>query len=174
MGANRRWGWVALLGLLVMAGSSLAAGAATTQVILVRHAEKAAEPKGDPVLSELGHKRVKLLGEMLSLTPLTHLYATEFQRTQLTVRPLAEERGLVVIVVPANDSAGLARRLREQGGGFALVAGHSNTLGAILEALGADPVGEIPDNDYDNFFVVTLAGEAKPTAVRLRYRPAEP
>lgn len=177
MGGGQRAGSWLGLGLacgLVLAPGLGAAEPEITQVILVRHAEKTAQPKGDPVLSELGEKRMKLLGEMLASAPLSHVYATEFQRTQLTVKPLAEERGLALTVVPATDTAGLARRIREQGGGLALVAGHSNTLGPILEALGAEPIEEIPESDYDNFFVVTLHGTTKPSVVRLRYRPTGP
>jgi phosphohistidine phosphatase SixA len=143
---------------------------APTQVILLRHAEKAAEPKGDPVLSAAGEARVKRLSELFAEMLLTHVYASEFQRTQRTVQPFAAARGLKVTVVPAKDSTGLAAQLRALDGGVALVAGHSNTLGPILEALGADPIAEIPETDYDNLFVVTLHPSHKPTVLRLRVR----
>jgi hypothetical protein len=52
-------------------------------------------------------------------------------------------------------------------GGNALVVGHSNTVGPILEALGVSEKITLGDSDYDNLFVV-VPGE-KPTLVRLHF-----
>ena len=44
------------------------AAAQPSQVIVVRHAERALEPAGDPSLSSEGHQRAELLAETLSVT----------------------------------------------------------------------------------------------------------
>jgi hypothetical protein len=50
-----------------------------------------------------------------------------------------------------------------------LVVGHSNTMGAVIKALGGPDVREITDPEYDNLFVVTVQ-DGKPTRlVRAKY-----
>jgi broad specificity phosphatase PhoE len=161
---------VALLCLLALAPVVTAETPATT-VLLIRHAEKATEPADDPPLSEVGQRRVIALGELLAESSITRIFASERRRTQDTVKPLAERLGLPVEVVPAKDPAALAAAIRARPGGTVLVAGHSNTLGAIAEALGAPPPPAIADDDYDNFYVVTVPASGPATLLRLRFSP---
>jgi broad specificity phosphatase PhoE len=41
---------------------------------------------------------------VLAHAGVTHLFATEYRRTQRTLEPLATRLGLTVVVVPAKDS----------------------------------------------------------------------
>jgi hypothetical protein len=50
-----------------------------------------------------------------------------------------------------------------------LVVGHSNTLPAIIEALGAPLPAPIGDDDYGDLFVVILEAGRTPLVVRTRY-----
>jgi hypothetical protein len=50
-----------------------------------------------------------------------------------------------------------------------LVAGHSNTVPAIVGALGAPQPAEICDAGYDNAFVVTVPASGPASVVRLHY-----
>ena len=50
-----------------------------------------------------------------------------------------------------------------------LVVAHSNTAIDVLQGLGVTTPVSIPDSEFDNFFVVVVAGE-RPTLVHLRYR----
>lgn len=142
-------------------------------IFVVRHAERAdAGTAGatmmanDPELSEAGRARAQSLAAALKDAKITAIYTTEYKRTRQTAEPLASALGLEVTVVPARDMAALVEKLK--GAGNALVVGHSNTVGPILERLGvADPV-TLGDEDYDNLFVV-VRGE-KPTLVRLHFR----
>src|SRR5437899_2869495 len=59
-------------------------------VVLVRHAEKAAAPPDDPLLSDSGKRRAQALDAVLASAPVTALYASEAVRTQLTLKPLAD------------------------------------------------------------------------------------
>lgn len=151
--------------------AAVAAQAPATTVILVRHAEKAAAPADDPPLSELGQRRVVALGELLAESSITRIFASDKRRTQDTVKPLAERLGLPVEVVPAKDTVALVAAIRAKPGGTVLVAGHSNTLGPIAEALGAPGPPAIADDDYDNLYVVTLPASGPVTLLRLRFHP---
>ena len=167
-----RW-FLTLLCLVLLAGPLAAEQPEqrSTVVFLVRHAEKAAEPKEDPPLSERGRERAARLAELLGEAGVTALYATEWRRTQDTLKPLAERLQRSVRVLPAKDDAAFARAIRAERGGVVVVAGHSNTLGPILEALGAAPIAEIADTDYDNLFMATLTPAGEVRVVRLRWSP---
>lgn len=136
-------------------------------VVLARHAEKAAEPKDDPPLSAAGERRAGRLADLLEKSGVTALYATDTRRTQQTLAPLAARLGLTVTVVSAKDTAAMAQAILGHPGGTVVVAGHSNTLGPILEALGAPAIEPIGDGDYDNLYVATIFAPGKATVLRL-------
>lgn len=146
------------------------AGYAT--VILLRHAEKEAgrDPKAaparDPALSPAGQGRARALSKLLARAGATHLFASEYRRTRETLGPLAEARSLEIEAVPAAELARLVERLRAlPAGSVAVVAGHSNTVPAIAQALGGrmEDVVDTPngpmlrDEEYDRLFVLTRA-----------------
>lgn len=142
-------------------------------IFVVRHAERAdAGTAGatmmanDPELSEAGRARAQSLAAALKDAKITAIYTTEYKRTRQTAEPLASALGLEVTVVPARDMAALVEKLK--GAGNALVVGHSNTVGPIIERLGVAGPVTLGDEDYDNLFVV-VRGE-KPTLVRLHFR----
>jgi broad specificity phosphatase PhoE len=137
---------VAVLLALAAAGTNAAAAEPTAcvaaSVHLARHAEKAAAIGGDAdvVLSEAGRARAQALLAWFDGKPLDAIYTTDLRRTQQTALPLAAARRLELRVLAAHDDAGLLRRLRERHcGGHVLVIGHSNTVPAIAQALGAAP-----------------------------------
>ena len=138
-------------------------------VIIVRHAEKTAEPKNDPVLNAEGEARAQRLAGMLAKTDVTNVYASQFQRTQLTVKPLADMLGLKVEVVGAKDYASLTQRILMQDGHVAVVAAHSNTMHQIVKALGGPEWPEVSEADYENIFVVTVSEPGKAVAINLRF-----
>jgi hypothetical protein len=53
--------------------------------------------------------------------------------------------------------------------GAALVVGHSNTVPDILRALGVATPVTIPDDEYDNLFVVVRPAAGPATLVVLKY-----
>lgn len=145
----------------------LAAGAAEAQslVLIVRHAERAdggaragaMMAANDPPLSEAGTARAAKLADMLADAGIDAIFSTEFQRTQDTVKPLAERTGLTVTTVVAKDQAGLIARLKaSKPDDVVLVAGHSNTVPAIIAALGGPKV-TIGEADYGDLFVLVPA-----------------
>lgn len=142
-----------------------------TTVILVRHAEKNIEPNNpDPELSPAGQARAAELARVLGSTPIDAIYATNFKRTQQTVKPLADKLGLVPSVIDAKSTTDLVNRIVSANRGqTVLVSGHSNTVPGIVKALGGGSWPDIPDNEYDNMFVVTIYQFGKAKVVKLRY-----
>jgi phosphohistidine phosphatase SixA len=140
----------------------------TATVVLVRHAEK--DPSADakdsnPGLGEAGRRRAAALARLLSHSGVTDLIASEYRRAQETLAPLAESTGRKVEVVPASESARCTERLsRAPSGSVSVVAGHSNTIPALIEALGGrvgDVVNtaqgpQLRESEYDRIFIVTL------------------
>lgn len=140
------------------------AHASDTVVILLRHAEKAAGPGRDPVLSEAGRHRALALARHLAEPPLAAVYATPWRRTQLTAAPIAAAHGLPITVRPAGESPdALAWTLRRRHAGQrVLLVGHSNTVPAIASALSGESVDPMPESEYDRYFVVVLPEQGEP------------
>ena len=82
---------LALTGAPVLRAQSSAA--APTVVILVRHAEKAAEPVNDPPLTARGTERAAALSMVLRETKVTAVYHTPTTRTRDSARPVAVRFG---------------------------------------------------------------------------------
>jgi len=145
-------------------GAETAAGSVT--VVLVRHAEKADDGTRDPGLSSQGQARAAELARVLSDLRITHLFASEYQRTQLTLAPLAEKTGLAVQERSARAPAELVEELRAlPDAAVVVVAGHSNTVPDLVQRLGGAPTGLeehpkygwlLPEDEYGRLFVVTL------------------
>ena len=142
--------------------------AAPVVLVFARHAEKTGED-ADAELSELGKARARCLADTLEPLAVTHVLATDKRRTQQTVAPLAERRGLVIATMPAGDRDGWVARLRGlPPGSVAVVAGHSNTVPELIAALGA-AAEPIAGDVYDRLFVVTLPAQGPANAAALRY-----
>jgi broad specificity phosphatase PhoE len=143
-------------------------------VYLVRHAERAdsrargMQREANPPLSAAGQKRAAELGEMLKDAGIKAIYVTEFLRTQETAKPLAARLGLAPALVPSTNTDELIQKMRKQHpDDIVLIVGHSNTVPGIIKALGGPEV-VIPDNEFDNLFIVVPATR---TMSRIRFRP---
>lgn len=155
----------------------LAAQQSPTVVIIVRHAEKAAEPANDPPLTETGTARAQALAALLGDAQVAAVMHTPTTRTRETARPVAERFGLTPEVLPlgpmARHAAGVAEAVRKHAGKTVVVVGHSNTIMSYIEALGGPKRGALCDHQYDGLYTLVLDG----TSVRLvegRYGPANP
>ncbi|MFN2492064.1 MAG: phosphoglycerate mutase family protein [Pyrinomonadaceae bacterium] len=142
-----------------------------TTVILVRHAEKNIEPgNNNPSLSPAGQQRAQELVRVLGNAGITAIYGSQYSRTQQTAQPLANHLSLPVNQAEANNTAELVRRIKsEHQGGVVFVAGHNNTVPAIIGGLGGGNFPIIPESEYDNLFVVTLYPLEKAKVVKLKY-----
>lgn len=155
-----------------LAAEEAAVGSALPQtIVLVRHAEKASEPKDDPPLIAAGRRRAQALVWKLEASGVTGIFSTDFRRTRDTVAPLAAELALEIHEISGRDPAADAAEILAEGGRLSVVAGHSNTLGPLVEALGAPRPEPIDESDYDRFYVVTVYAPGKATVLRMDHRP---
>lgn len=154
-----------VLGLLV----SGLANCSSTQLYLVRHAEKATTPASDPPLTPAGQERAQALRDSLKSKNIRYIFSTNTQRTRATAEPLAQLLGLTIKPYGTDTLWEVARHLTRQRGGNVLVVGHSNTLLPLLDQLPVTHAKKsIPDSDYDNLFVVNVKRRfLRPPLIRL-------
>jgi phosphohistidine phosphatase SixA len=129
-------------------------------VVLVRHAEKADAPPGDVALSVTGQARAEELAIALAEAHLDTIVTTQFRRTRDTAAFLTRGLKITPVVVQAgDDTASHARAVAaavRAGGSSVLVVGHSNTLPAIITALGGPAMEDLCDGEYSNLFTLAL------------------
>ena len=143
-----------------------------TTVLVVRHAEREGPPADqvDPPLSAAGQARAQELARVVGQGAVSAIFASEFQRTQQTVQPLATARGLTVNQVPAAATAELLDQIRSNHrGGTVLVAGHSDSVDDIIDGLGGGAMGNLPASQFDNLFVVVIRRWDWTRVVHLKY-----
>ena len=81
----------AILGAVVVFGYFTTFRRPITTIILVRHAEKIIDPNNPDVdLSAAGQARAQEIARMFGDAGINAIYATQYQRTQETVKPLSE------------------------------------------------------------------------------------
>jgi broad specificity phosphatase PhoE len=148
---------------------------ATTTIIFVRHAEKAAEPEPDPGLSEAGQRRVAELTRQLVdadvVAGVDAVYATPYRRSQETAGPIVDALDLPINTYDASDTKKVLKTiLKEHKGKIILVVGHSNTVPILIRKLGASKkVPPIHEDEYDNIYIISIPWFGKTKTIRLRY-----
>ena len=137
-------------------------------VLLVRHADINLPPTSDdPPLNAAGRARAKTLAHVAGAAGVTAVFTSSLTRTKQTVKPLVALSGLQPREAP--PPAALAYEvLSSTAGTVVLVAGHTNTVPQMIAALGASPP-TIGEHEFDNLFVVTVAGPGKASVLRLKY-----
>lgn len=125
-----------------------------TTVVLVRHADRDSDLDQ---LSAAGEARAQRLAQMLSGADLSAIYQTQYRRAQQTAAPVAALLGLTPVEFDAGDASGLAVHIREdRAGQNVLVVGHSNTVPAVVKALGGPAIADFDEDDYANLLVLQL------------------
>lgn len=143
-------------------------------VFVVRHAEKASATDPDSPLSEAGRARAAALAAALRDANIAEVIVTSRKRTQETGAPIADARHLIATVVPlsanaAQHAAAVAEAARAAKGDAVLVVGHSNTVPAIIAALGGPKLPDLCDAQYANLFIVRLPAHGDASLVRAQY-----
>jgi broad specificity phosphatase PhoE len=161
---------VRIVFLLVLVSAAAAATSSAQDVIyVVRHAERA-DQSPDSSLSSAGDTRAASLARTLRDSGVTHIFTTELKRTAQTAAPSAAALHVTPRALPANDTNAVVAALRRLAPtDRALVVGHSNTVPAILSALGISSAVTIADAEFDNLFVVVPRKDGPPALLRLRY-----
>jgi broad specificity phosphatase PhoE len=148
---------------------------ATTTVIFVRHAEKASVEGNDPELSEAGRLRAAELARQLVdadvVAGVDAIYSTNYQRTEQTVKPVADALDLPITPYDAmNTETIMDEIVKLHKGKIILVVGHSNTIPELIANMGASKVvPPIAEDEYDNIYIVTIPWFGKTKTIRLRY-----
>jgi 2,3-bisphosphoglycerate-dependent phosphoglycerate mutase len=166
---------IALLAATMFPGAAGAIDQPPMTLILVRHAEKKIVPpeNKDPDLSPQGQARAQELVRMFSDSGIAAIYATQYKRTQQTVKPLAEKLGLPVTQIEAKKTSDLVKELRSRNAGqMIFIAGHNNTVPEIIAALGGPQLPIIPETEYDNLYILTVHSDGSAKLLKLRYGSA--
>jgi broad specificity phosphatase PhoE len=142
-----------------------ATNAQTTTIILLRHAEKdttqpnATKMTADPPLTKAGEARAESLLTVLKIYQPDIIYSTNYNRTKATVAPLAKKYGKDILTYNPADLANFAEEIRLKQSKTIVVAGHSNTTPALVNALLKQKKYEsLPDSVYNKFWIVTING----------------
>ncbi|HEX7720778.1 MAG TPA: phosphoglycerate mutase family protein [Pyrinomonadaceae bacterium] len=161
----------AILGAVVVFGYFTTFRRPVTTIILIRHAEKIIDPNNPDVdLSAAGQARAQEIARVFGDAGINAIYATQYKRTQETVKPLSDKTGAPVTIVNSKGTADLLAQIRAQHSGQTIfIAGHNNTVPEIIEALGGPKYPTIPETEYDNLYVVTVYRTGKAKVVKMKY-----
>ena len=142
-----------------------------TTVILVRHAEKKIEPNNeDPDLSPEGIERALEIPRVFGESGINAIYATQYKRTQQTVKPLSDRTGVPISLLDSKQTDLLVERIQtDLRGKTVFVAGHNTTVPKIVSILSGETYPVIPESEYDNLFVVTIYRFGKAKVIKLKY-----
>lgn len=160
-----------MLAVAVLAIAGACRAPVTSTIILVRHAER---PAGtDPDLNAAGYARAESLATTLARTTVDGVLHTQFKRTQQTAAPLARSKSITPVVVSAagtevQHALAVVDALKAFAGKTAVYVGHSNTVPAVIQALGITPAPTIADTSYSHFFIVRRRGTTS-ELIRARY-----
>ena len=129
-------------------------------VIVARHAEKLSDGTRDPALSEKGTIRATALIKALPKLSFSQAIASNYQRTQLTLKPIAEANNITISIVGTAD--GLQDHITQVvelvngSDGNSIIAGHSNTVPLIISALGGPKITALKESDYGDLYRLTI------------------
>lgn len=174
---------LALLALLLLSQLAFAqqTTAPVTTVFLIRHAERADEPRQDPPLTEKGVARSQALARLLGNADVKAIYTSQFARTKLTAEPLAKQLGVTATSISLKSNPSNPRAIADEStketvdkimshaGGSVLVVGHSNSIPDVIKMLGGDVVPTIDEKKFDDLFVVTVYANGKAKVTHLKY-----
>jgi 2,3-bisphosphoglycerate-dependent phosphoglycerate mutase len=141
-------------------------------LILVRHAEKKIVPpeNKDPDLSPAGVARAEELRRMFGSTAIGAIYATQYKRTQQTVKPLADKLGLPITQVEAKKTSELVKQIRSRKvGEIIFIAGHNNSVPEIIAAFGGPQLPIIPETEYDNLYILIVQSDGSARLLQMKY-----
>jgi phosphohistidine phosphatase SixA len=148
-------------------------------IVIVRHADRASEPADNPPLTAAGTQRAQDLAKVLRDVKFTGIITTALVRTRDTAKPTATALGLTPEVLTVNlgdrdaHIKAVDGAVRRHAGGSVLVVNHSNSIAAIIAALGGPRMPNICETVYDHLFMlVQTAGKIQ--LVNLRYGAASP
>ena len=110
----------------------------------------------DPSLSAAGVAEALRLADLLKGRGIAAILVTATKRSRETAQPLAAATGAPIETYDPRDNAALAQRAAAIPGSI-LIVGHSNTVPAIVAAVGGTPPGAMTEEDFGRIFAVERA-----------------
>ena len=138
----------------------------TTTIVLTRHADRDALATS---LNEKGRVRAEALVEALGDMKVAAIYCPDFERNIETARPLAEELGIGINIVPEIMYRVIATMLTEHPGEVVLWVGNKPNLVKIYSQLGGE--GD-PPLSYGDLYIMKIKEKGDPEVIKKRYGPA--
>lgn len=154
-------------------------------VYLVRHAERADEPRQDPPLTEKGTARAQELARILGNADIKAIITSQFSRTKLTAEPIAKQANVNVTsislslspsdprMISEQSTTEVTNKILERSGESVLVIGHSNSIPHVIKMLGGDVTAVIDERKFDDLFVVTVYAKGKAKVAHMKYGAPE-
>ncbi|HJV49687.1 MAG TPA: phosphoglycerate mutase family protein [Geothrix sp.] len=144
---------------------ALGLGAQDTTVVLLRHAERQSLWDGDSPLAASGRQRAQALVPSLASFKPTALYASDLERTQQTLAPLAAALVVKPQIRTRDASEALAAEiLREQRGRTVVVCWHHDLMKKVVRGLGVKgPVPYWSLDVYDWLWIVRVPAKGVAT-----------
>jgi broad specificity phosphatase PhoE len=126
-------------------------------IYLIRHAEKQSNHpnKKDPPLTECGISRANQLSHFFEEVSLPIIYSTDYNRTQSTAAPIAQNKNVVVKHYSPTKLKTFSKQLLRLSSNT-LVVGHSNTTNVLAGLLSNKSLEQIPENVYNRIYQVTV------------------
>ncbi len=132
---------------------------------LLRHAEKISG-QSDGGLTGNGKRRAENIAAILKDAGVTHVYSTDFNRTQETAKPLADALSLSVESYDPWSMPEFAEFLKASNG-VSVIVGHSNTTPYMVWLVGGEPGSEIAEDEFSRLYQVTLSADGSAKTVLL-------
>jgi phosphohistidine phosphatase SixA len=110
----------------------------------------------DPSLSAQGAAEAAQLAALLKDRGIATIFVTPTKRSRETAQPLANAMGARIETYNPRDNAALAKRAAAIPGSI-LIVGHSNTVPAIVAAVGGIPPAAMSEDDYGRIFAIERA-----------------
>ena len=152
---------------------------------IVRHAEKATQPKENPPLTEAGQQRAEDLKMLLANKKISRIYSTNTIRTFSTAKPISSARGVMIeyystkkVVngtmtnqnVQSDSLQIFIEELKKIKGKNVLIVGHSNTTKFVVNGLYEHDTlkNDLADNEFDKLFIVKRKFSPRKTSFEMK------
>jgi phosphohistidine phosphatase SixA len=130
--------------------------ACTSNIYIVRHAEKSTDLKNDPHLTAKGLQRADALKTLLQNKKIQQIFSTNTNRTKETAIPISNFVSVPIQLYNNDTTLNFYKRIFLSKKNT-LVIGHSNTVLKMIDSLGLKrKIKTIADNAYDNIFIIKV------------------
>ena len=146
----------------------------TNEIYIVRHVEKSTEPAHNPALTNEGKQRAETLKELLKYKNIQAIFSTPTARTMETAKPLSSLVNAPIQFYNNDTMTVFLQKIIDLKKNVLIVA-HSNTILPMLDALKlSHKVTSIPDNVFNNVFIIKIKGNKAETVTETTYEAMSP